>query len=689
MKFKRISTRMSLSILPIILAALLTLTGISLATSKNIINKQTKEKMSYILQANDGAMGHYLNSIESMATTLASSVEASFSTTGISMYERMLAKVIPENDVVIGSGLWFEPYTIFSSKEFVGPYVYKVDNGTEVTYEYSTPEYNYFAQDYYKRAKETKGNSIFTDPYYDPISDTIMATCAAPIIINGEYIGCVTVDIQLNTITDLVSNINFGDSGHAILTTADGTYIAGVDPEKMKGNFNIIDDENPSLAKAGTLIAANNDGTTSFKNENGKQNIYFSSLSQTGWKLILIMPDSELNAPLAYLSLMLFIVSFIAIVASIAAVLLQVRFIAKRIKKVRNLVGALADGDYTVEQIPVIADDEIDQMNTHINHMYNTSKDEIGRIKRNARRVYNASVLLREASETLHKEFTEIISFMEEVNAEMESTSAATEEVNASTEEVLANINVLAEHTEESMKVAHEIKERAATIAKSSKDSYDSATALSNTFEKNLQTSIENAKVVESIGELADAISKIAGKINLLSLNASIEAARAGEAGKGFAVVATEIGALAASTAETVEKIQGTIVAVKESFHSLTKDAQGLLGFVQETVAPDYSKFVTVANQYGKDAQSINDTANILSEMATTIRNIMSETTSAIQSITEAVQTTTSLSTNIIASVSTVSDSVTQVSDMTDRQDKVVRSLSSMVEKYKVEDLED
>lgn len=685
MKFKRISTRMSMAILPIILIALITLTAISLAYSKSIIDKQTKEKMSYILKSNDGAMGHYLNSIEGMATTLASSVESSFSTIGLSMYERMLAKVIPENDVVIGSGLWFEPYSIYSTKEYVGPYVYKSGNSIEITYDYSTPEYNYFEQDYYKRAKATKKISIFTDPYYDPVSDTYMATCAAPIIVNDKFIGCVTVDINLNTITELITGIKFGEAGHAILTTSDGFYIAGVDPEKAKKGMNIANDEIESLAKAGKLISSNDEGETHYF-ENGKRmNLYYSSLSQTDWKLILIMPESELNKPLASLSFMLLVVSVIAIAASIAAVIFQVRFMARRIKNVRNLVGALANGDYSVEQIPVVAEDEIGQMNEHINHMYNTSKEDVDRITRNVKRVYDASVLLRESSETLDREFHEIIGFMEEVNAEMESTSAATEEVNASTEEVLSNINILAEHTVESMNMANEIKDRADIIAKSSRESFESATALSEKFEKNLQTSIENAQVVESIGELADAISKIAGKINLLSLNASIEAARAGEAGKGFAVVATEIGALAASTRETVEKIQGTIVAVKDSFYSLTEDAQGLLGFVQGTVAPDYSKFVNVAEQYGKDAESIDATANVLSQMATSIRNIMSETTAAIQSIAEAVQTTTSLSTNIMTSVSSVSDSVENVSTMCDKQDTVVRSLSKVVEKYKLE----
>ena len=95
-----------------------------------------------------------------------------------------------------------------------------------------------------------------------------------------------------------------------------------------------------------------------------------------------------------------------------------------------------------------------------------------------------------------------------------------------------------------------------------------------NAYSERLQLSIENAKVVESIGEMANVISGIAEQINLLSLNASIEAARAGDAGRGFAVVATEIGKLAGSTSQAVEEIQSTITEVKSAFNGLANDIQ-------------------------------------------------------------------------------------------------------------------
>lgn len=91
-----------------------------------------------------------------------------------------------------------------------------------------------------------------------------------------------------------------------------------------------------------------------------------------------------------------------------------------------------------------------------------------------------------------------------------------------------------------------------------------------------IKTSTENIKKLEefsdTIQEFATAVGKIAGRTNILSLNASIEAARAGEAGRGFAVVAKEVGGLAAQSNKSSKDITDTVERVRE-FAKITVDA--------------------------------------------------------------------------------------------------------------------
>jgi methyl-accepting chemotaxis protein len=68
----------------------------------------------------------------------------------------------------------------------------------------------------------------------------------------------------------------------------------------------------------------------------------------------------------------------------------------------------------------------------------------------------------------------------------------------------------------------------------------------------------------DDIHQVVDFISEVAGRTNLLSLNASIIAAQAGEHGKAFAVVADQIRELAAQIARSTKSIGDIIHAVRE-----------------------------------------------------------------------------------------------------------------------------
>jgi methyl-accepting chemotaxis protein len=424
---------------------------------------------------------------------------------------------------------------------------------------------------------------------------------------------------------------------------------------------------------------------TGYKNDsNLKVHTYWKTIDTTGWKLAINIPTKELDEPIVDLVIKLVIICVVAVIAGTLIVYFVIKGLTVKLSKLTDFAKNLADGDYTVDSIKVTDVDEIGTLGNSLNDMYSSSKSIIKSIALHSESINTSANMLNNATSELSNKFNLIKVNMSDINEAVMSSSAATQEVNASTEEVNSSASILSEQALRSKNMANEIMVRAKDVEERSKLAYDNAINLSKQYDESLQKSIDNAQIVESIGTLAGIISNIAEQINLLSLNASIEAARAGEQGKGFAVVASEIGKLAGDTTETVTKIQDTVEDVQKAFLKLTEDAKDILGFVNNTVTPDYEEFVKVGKQYGNDASEVDEISSQISEMSATIERTMNEVSIAINNIAESTQVTAASSSDSLRAVEDVSSVVTEVSDMSAKEGDIARQLDEVVGGFKI-----
>jgi hypothetical protein len=114
---------------------------------------------------------------------------------------------------------------------------------------------------------------------------------------------------------------------------------------------------------------------------------------------------------------------------------------------------------------------------------------------------------------------------------------------------------------EEISSIVHEVEKDEAEFVKSfsafvKRIILDIQLIIDNYFAEQLEHII---KTQEQVGEAVKVVESIAGRTNILSLNASIEAARAGEAGRTFAVVAKEVRKLAEDSSRSSKKIMEMI----------------------------------------------------------------------------------------------------------------------------------
>lgn len=173
---------------------------------------------------------------------------------------------------------------------------------------------------------------------------------------------------------------------------------------------------------------------------------------------------------------------------------------------------------------------------------------------------------------------------MKSVKAERQKVNEVNAKVLDMNNELMRVFGNLSESLEMVKQEAEQIQE---TSGKSSREMTNVSTQMEELNQMNQKITLAMQAINQSVSkynEMTQNVEKIAGKINLLSLNAAIEAARAGEAGRGFAVVATNIRELSdnskasvGSAKESDEEVRSAIDNVNDIIQTFEDTVQNLL----------------------------------------------------------------------------------------------------------------
>lgn len=208
-------------------------------------------------------------------------------------------------------------------------------------------------------------------------------------------------------------------------------------------------------------------------------------------------------------------------------------------------------------------------------------------------------------------------------------TEGATDQA-AAVQQLTSSVAEVATHIEENTKSIDNVHDQAKQVAIKA----DSGSAKMKELVEAMQHISETTNDIQVI---IGKIESIASQTNLLSLNASIEAARAGEAGKGFAVVAEEIRQLADSSRETANRIQQINSVVVKAVSNLSDNANNLVKYMQQTILPEFERFVDSGASYKNNASYIEDAMNEFVLKTDALKKNIDEIAGSINTITAAV----------------------------------------------------
>ena len=473
---------------------------------------------------------------------------------------------------------------------------------------------------WYKDAK-AKDKVFFTDAYVAASTGKLVVSVAAPVKADGQFIGATCVDIALDAITEQVNKLKYHGEGAGIVMEKSGNILATSGAGEQMKNFKEID----GLGSHFEEMVKNGEGYFE-ANINGEDKVFaYQTVPSTGWIMGISVPSSFVFAALTHLKMVFAILIVIGLLLSGVIC----RSFAGRIIKPVELLEAhatqMANGNLSVNNLPVESNDEIGMLTNAFNTMCTNLRNLIGKMAATSEQVAASS---EELTASAHQSADASVHVAETVGNVSFSMEKQLEDINGAkknVDDVYADVTAMAAKA----RTVTDTSNRTAEAAQKGSQLMENAVKRMGNIEQSVMAS---ANVVEKLGEnsnqigqIVDAISSIAEQTNLLSLNAAIEAARAGEHGRGFAVVAEEVRKLASESQESAEQIKSRIDSIQRDTFEAVKAMQAGTDEVKSgtaairEVGEQFEGILTMVNGIKQQMDEINTSVNTVAAGANNI----------------------------------------------------------------------
>ena len=460
--------------------------------------------------------------------------------------------------------------------------------------------------------------------YDDSIKEQVGVVISLLSEINDAYkAGTYTLDEAKKIAADEVRQMRYGETGYFWIDQSDGTNVVLLGSDTEGTNRMETEDANGYKMVKETIRVAVEDGGgyTDYvfpkegETKPSPKRSYSEYFEPFDWVVgtgnytdyidTAIEKQDKVFSSYAMKKAITLIGACVAMLVVVAVLVFMIaQDITKSLKKVVAEIEVIAGGNFAhrMQDNMMKRKDDFGQLAGTLETMRESICGLLSQVKIEAANIDTVVEAMDSSISNLNGEIEDVSATTEQLAASTEETAASTEQINSMTQQIDGAAKEIAIRAQDGATEAEEIHKRAAQTKEATVENRQKVQTMLGEIRGRLEQALEEAKVVEQIGVLADSILAITGQTNLLALNA---------------------------------------VA------NLANDSNRLLDFVDTDIVKSFDNFEKMADDYNMDASKINDLVSDFSATSEELVASISNITEAIEGITSASNDSAAGTTNI------------------------------------------
>lgn len=462
-----------------------------------------------------------------------------------------------------------------------------------------------------------------------------------------NYEGVVIATLSSSSFNQVISNVSIGENGYGFIVDSSGKIIADKNRDNVDSFINYSDLAQKDQTYAGaasltTKMVGRQAGKTYCDIDGTSYYAFYAPLLNTdNWAIAVLADTAEMMSGF-YQSI--WITVGVAVLFVILSIIIAFRIANPIVKPVVSLVKrieSLSEGDLHTEVPKVKSRDEIstlslafqdtiNSLNTYIEDIRNvlgsiSQGDYTVQIDREYKGDF---VAIRESLNyivrSLNKTFGEINQVSDQIAAGSQQMASGAQVLAQGATEQAGTVQELSASMSEISDQVNRNAENARNADLISKEATQEVEKGDGHMTRMITAMDKISETSGSIGKIIKTIQDIAFQTNILALNAAVEAARAGEAGKGFAVVADEVRNLASKSAEAAKNtsllIQDSFSAVEDGQKVAADTAQSLKEIVKKVqgMTELFDKITRASQEQARSIAQVNQGVEQISAVVQT-----------------------------------------------------------------------